>query len=72
MAILYPFVLALIVGDSKVSEYFTNASAAFSSTFSKMTSLGTVDIIILLSGFAGTIVSGFVIKYLRKSGYQMF
>lgn len=72
MAILYPFVISLIVGDSSLGEYFTGPGEAFSSTFSKMTSLALVDIIILSSGFVGTIVSGIVIKFLRKSGYQMF
>lgn len=72
MAILYPFVISLIVGDSSFSEYFTNTGEAFSSTFTKMISLAPVDIIILSSGLVGTIVSGFVIKFLRKSGYQMF
>lgn len=72
MSILYPFIIILIVGDSSFGEYFTNPGQAFSSTFSQMTDLVVVDIIILLSGLAGTIVSGIVIKFLRKSGYQMF
>src|SRR5690625_5627199 len=72
MAFLYPFVISLIVGDSTIGEYFTTPGQAFSSTFTTMTSLEAVDFVILLSGFAGTIVSGIVIKILRKSGYQMF
>lgn len=69
MAFLYPIIITLIIGDSKIGEYFTTPVEAFSSTYS---SLAVVDIIILLSGFIGTIVSGIVIKMLRKSGYQMF
>jgi|SRR5690625_308039 len=72
MAFLYPFIISLIVGDSSIGEYFTSPSQAFSSTFNKMISLAAVDFIILLSGFIGTIVSGIVIKFLRRSGYQMF
>lgn len=72
MAIFYPFVISLIIGDSTFGDYFTDPGNAFSSTFSKMTSLPVVDVVILSSGFIGTLVSGFVIKYLRKSGYQMF
>ena len=34
--------------------------------------LHTVDIVILASGLVGAIISGFVIKILRKQGYQMF
>jgi len=72
MAFLYPFIISLIVGDSSFGEYFTNPGYAISSTFSKMISLPIVDIIILSSGLIGTIVSGIVVKILRKSGYQMF
>lgn len=72
MAILYPFVISIIVSDNKFSEFFTSPGEAISGTIDKMTSLTLVDSLILLSGFVGTITSGFVIKYLRKSGYQMF
>ena len=37
-----------------------------------MMALHTVDIIILASGLVGAIISGFVMKLLRKQGYQMF
>lgn len=72
MAVLYPFVIALIVADSSFGEYFTKPTIAIPSTFSQMISLPPVDIIILSSGLLGAIVSGIVIKMLRKSGYQMF
>lgn len=72
MAVLYPFVISIIVGDSTVTEYFTTPKTAFASTAQKMISLPAVDIVILSSGLLGTIVSGIVIKMLRKSGYQMF
>lgn len=72
MAILYPFIISVVVGDSSLGNYFTSPKEAISSTYSTMTSLAAVDVIILLSGLIGTIVSGIVIKMLRKSGYQMF
>lgn len=72
MAILYPIVISVVVGDSPVSEYFTAPGTAISATFNKMVSLPAVDLIILSSGFAGAIVSGVVVKMLRKSGYRMF
>lgn len=72
MAILYPFVILLIVGESKFFDYFTAPKTSFSALGSQIVSLEIVDIVILLSGLAGTIVSGLVIKFLRKSGYQMF
>lgn len=72
MTFVYPFIVLLIVGDSKFSQYFTEPGNAFSSTFNKFTTIQVYDVIILLAGLAGAIVSGIVIKILRRSGYQMF
>jgi len=72
MTVLYPFVISVIIADSSLGSYFTQPKIAFSDTFHTMTSLPVLDIIILTSGFVGTIVSGIVMKMLRKSGYQMF
>jgi len=72
MTLVYPFIVLLIVGDSRFVEYFTEPSVAFSSTFSQFATIEVFDVIILLSGLAGAIVSGVVIKILRKTGYQMF
>lgn len=72
MAFLYPFVVAIIIDNISTVEYFTNTSEAFSILGEKIMGLGAADIAILASGFVGTIVSGIVIRMLRKSGYQMF
>lgn len=72
MAILYPFIVIIIIDDISVTKYFTAPSEAFSAAFAILAKITVVDWVILLSGFAGTIVSGIVIKFLRKSGYQMF
>ncbi|MGM8365175.1 YuiB family protein [Virgibacillus sp. W0181] len=72
MAIIYPIIVVLIVDGISTIEYITNPVDSFATAGSRLVSLTVVDIIILASGFAGTIVSGFVIKFLRKSGYQMF
>ena len=72
MAVLYPIIISIIVGDSRISEYFTTPTKAISATFHKMISLPVVDIVILSSGFAGALVSGIVVRLLRKSGYRMF
>ncbi|MFD1205435.1 YuiB family protein [Sporosarcina contaminans] len=72
MAILYPIVVVLIIDDVRVFEYFTKPKYAFGLLGDKIVSLHAVDIIILLSGLVGAIISGFVIKALRKQGYQMF
>ena len=72
MTFLYPIFVIFIVGDSKVIQYFSNPKGSFSDTFQKFTEIQAYDIIIVLSGLAGTIVSAIVIKILRKMGYQMF
>lgn len=72
MAILYPIVISLIVTKNKMIDYFISPKEAFVKVFETMSSLAIADIVILGGGFAGTIVSGIVIKMLRKSGYQMF
>ncbi|PAV28747.1 hypothetical protein CIL05_15830 [Virgibacillus profundi] len=72
MSFIYPFIVLIIVDDISTVEYFKNPGNAFSTAFSKLMEITPVDITILLSGFAGTIVSGIVIKLLRKSGYRMF
>lgn len=72
MTVLYPFIIILIVGDNKFSQYFTEPGHAFSALIEQVSNFAIYDIIILLSGLVGAIVSGIVIKILRKSGYQMF
>ena len=72
MAIVYPIVVILIIDEVKVYEYFTNPGNSFGLLGEKIMSLHAADIIILASGLVGAIISGFVIKLLRKQGYQMF
>ncbi|OZU88852.1 hypothetical protein CIL03_09680 [Virgibacillus indicus] len=72
MSFIYPIIVIMIIDDLSTLEYFKNPGDSFSIAFTKLTEITPVDITILLSGLAGTIVSGIVIKILRKSGYQMF
>lgn len=72
IAFLYPIVVVFIIDEVRFFDYFTNPSFAFSALGDKIVSLHAADIIILSSGLVGAIAAGFVIKYLRKNGYQMF
>lgn len=72
MAIIYPVVLIRMIDNVKWSEYFTNSKVAIAQLGQQLASLETADILILSSGMVGAIMSGIVIKMLRKQGYQMF
>jgi len=72
MAIIYPIIVIFIIDEVRLYEYFTKPAYAFKLLGTKVMALHTVDIIILSSGLVGAIIAGFVIKLLRKQGYQMF
>ena len=72
MAIIYPIVVILIIDEVSVYEYVTKPKYAFQLLGEKIMALHTADVLILASGLVGAIISGFVIKLLRKQGYQMF
>lgn len=72
MAIIYPIIVILIIDEVKIYEYITKPVYAFKLLGVKFLALHTADIIILTSGLVGAIISGFVMKLLRKQGYQMF
>lgn len=72
MSFVYPAIVLLIIDDFPMIKYFSEANEAFPAVFEQIVNLKIVDILILASGFAGTIVAGIVIRLLRKSGYQMF
>ncbi|MBD7985604.1 YuiB family protein [Sporosarcina sp. Sa2YVA2] len=72
MAIIYPIVVILIIDEVRVYEYITKPGYAFGMLGDKILSLHAADIIILTAGLVGAIISGFVMKILRKQGYQMF
>ncbi len=72
MAVVYPVIIVLIIDNVGFTEYFTSPVASFGDLGQTFIALKLVDILILLSGFAGAIIAGIVIKMLRVRGYQMF
>lgn len=72
MTFLYPIVIILIISGNSLSDYFINTGESFSVIAETIKGITIDDYIILSGGLLGTIVSGIVIKMLRKSGYQMF
>ncbi len=72
MAIVYPIVCIFIIDNVRFIEYFQKPGASFSALGNKILSLALADILILSSGLIGAILSGIIIKMLRKRGYQMF
>ncbi|WP_347723745.1 YuiB family protein [Lysinibacillus capsici] len=72
MAIVYPIVVIFIVDEVSFLDYIFKPGSAFPALIDKLQALQFVDISILSGGFAGSIVAGIVMIYLRKSGYRMF
>ena len=72
MAVIYPIIALYITGNLKLSEYFLNFSSSMSFLWERVQNLAVADAAILLSGFAGSIVSGLAIRVLRVMGYRMF
>ncbi|UOQ85332.1 YuiB family protein [Gracilibacillus salinarum] len=72
MAFVFPIIVILIVDTFSFSTYFKDPGFAFSTLWHEIITLGYQDAIILSSGFIGTLTAGFVIRFLRKNGYQMF
>lgn len=72
MTFLYPIVILLIISDNRLSDYFIKTGTAFSALGETIMTIAISDYLVLSGGLIGTIVSGIVIKMLRKSGYQMF
>jgi hypothetical protein len=72
MSFIYPIIVILIVDDFAFSKYFTSTGWALSELGDRLIHLKMVDVVFLLVGLVGTIVSGIVIKTLRSRGYQMF
>lgn len=72
MAVIYPLVVVFIVDKVRFYEYFTSPKTAFSDLISRLLGLQVADILILTSGFVGTIIAGIAIRVLRSKGYQMF
>jgi hypothetical protein len=72
MAIIYPIVVILIVDNTGIFNYFVSPLASFATLGQDLIGLKLVDIIILLSGMTGAVLSGVVIRMLRERGYRMF
>ncbi|WP_243300043.1 YuiB family protein [Bacillus litorisediminis] len=72
MAIIFPIIAFMIIDDIRFVDYFLSPGKSFANLWDNIISLHLVDIIILLSGFAGAITAGIVIIALRKRGYRMF
>lgn len=72
MAIIYPIVVVFIIDKVSFLDYFFKPGTAFPALVDRVQALHMVDISILLGGFIGSLVAGFVMIYLRKLGYRMF
>lgn len=72
MSVFYPIIMILLIANENVFKYFTSPGETFPAAMKTVMNIGLADLVIFSAGFLGTIVSGIVIKILRKRGYQMF
>ncbi|WP_257349600.1 YuiB family protein [Pseudalkalibacillus decolorationis] len=72
MAIIYPIVVITIVDDVQFFQYFAEPGVTFPKLADSFVLLHFSDIIVLIFGLLGAILSGVAIKMLRVRGYQMF
>ncbi|OMP67797.1 YuiB family protein [Domibacillus epiphyticus] len=72
MAFIYPLVTIAIVDGISSFDYIFKTGESFRILGDRFAGLQPVDITILLCGFLGAVVSGFVMRLLRAKGYQMF
>ncbi len=72
MLVLYPIILIMMIDNQSTLEYFTNAREAIPNLGDRIAGLQTADITMFAAGLAGIIIAGLSIRFLRKSGYQMF
>ena len=72
MAIIYPVIFIFIIDDVRAVDYIQHPAHSFQQLGTKVLSLATADIAILMAGFIGALASGITIKSLRTRGYQMF
>lgn len=72
MACIFPIVALYIINNAKLINYVKEPATTFGHMGERVSGIATADVIILLSGFIGSIGAGITMKYLRKKGYQMF
>lgn len=72
MLVLYPVIIIMMIDNQSTLEYFTNAREAIPNLGDRIAGLQTADITMFAAGLAGIIIAGLSIRFLRKSGYQMF
>ncbi|ADU31642.1 YuiB family protein [Evansella cellulosilytica] len=72
MAIIYPIVIFFIVDNSGFFSYFTRPGEVFPIFWNDLIALKSADVVILISGMVGAVLSGIAIRMLRVRGYQMF
>lgn len=72
MAFIYPVIVLWIVGRVDLFDYISSPGESFNTLWNNIIGISLFDVLILGTGFIGTILAGMTIRYLRKSGYQMF
>ncbi len=72
MLVLYPLIIIMMIDNQSTLDYFTNAREAIPALGERIMGLQTADVTMFVAGLAGIVIAGMSIRFLRKSGYQMF
>lgn len=72
MVLVYPVIIILMMDGISTFQYFTRPGESFQAAYDGLVQLSLPDILMLGSGFAGVVLAGVTIRYLRNAGYKMF
>lgn len=72
VAICYPIIVIIMIDNVSTWSYVSKSAETFHLLGDRLASLTPTDILVLVMGLIGAIVSGIVIKMLRSRGYDMF
>ncbi|WP_114570214.1 YuiB family protein [Exiguobacterium flavidum] len=72
MLVVYPVIIIMMIDNQSTIDYITKSSTAFANLGDRFSGLQTADVLMFTAGLLGIVAAGLSIRFLRKSGYQMF
>jgi len=72
MLVVYPAIIIMMIDNQSTLDYITKSGTAFANLGDRFSGLQTADALMFTAGLLGIVDAGLSIRFLRKSGYQMF